>query len=167
MTGEWIQRIRDTITPVKLNYSYVSPLEELAVGLQIGLKAPPTISCWRINSAPLLSRNGLCFHFAKRAKESSLRRSETPRPVSPAAKALSAVNRELDRCWSAGLAAGSRRHEGNAFGLIMLPACPQGGEKIDLNPSGFVPHALPSPTPRLNPGSTRRWLFRIAAVKMG
>lgn len=93
MTCEWIQRIRETITHVRFNYSYVSPLEELAVRPQIGLKAPPTISCWRINSAPLLSRNDLYFHFAKRAKESSLRRSETPRPVSPAAKALSAVNR--------------------------------------------------------------------------
>lgn len=107
VTCEWIQPIRETITHVKLNYLYVSPLEKLAVRLQIGLKAPPTMSCWRINSAPLLSRNGLCFHLAKRAKESSFRRRETPRPVSPAAKALSAVN-----CTGAGQLASQRAAAG-------------------------------------------------------
>lgn len=56
--------------------------------------------------------------------------------------ATSSITSGPGRCRSAGLAAGVREI---VFGLIILAGCPQRGEKIDLNPSGFVPHAPPIP----------------------
>lgn len=54
--------------------------------------------------------------------------------------ATSSLTSGRGRCRSAGLAADISEI---VFGLIILPGCPQRGGKIDLNPSGFVPHAPP------------------------
>lgn len=70
-------------------------------------------------------------------------------PACPRAKVRSVgniVNCRGGRCGSAGLTAGVREI---VLGLIVSPGCPQRGEKIDLNSSGFLTTSPPLRLPSL------------------